>query len=217
MSTQNQYFDDLNEIRSLMEKSSRFISLSGMSGVMAGIYALIGAFVTREYISSHTSQGMRGYTEQSGRYIPDFFSHLSHYKFYLFVAGAVLGLSLLTGIFLNARSARKKGQKIWDQVALRMLVNLSIPLVSGLAFIGVLLYHNEFSLIAPAMLIFYGLGLVNGSKYTLNDIRILGLLEVVVGIICGFSSISGLYFWAFGFGVLHIVYGLYMWFKYEKG
>lgn len=191
-----------------MEKSSRFISLSGMSGVMAGIYALAGAYAVYWYNHMHTIE----YAIQS---LPDFFSSVSFYRFYLVIGFTVLFLSILTGIFLTVKRAKRKHQTVWDQVAMRMIINLSIPLIAGAGFVVVLLHHNYFELIAPTLLVFYGLGLVNGSKYTLNDIRLLGILEIITGLLCGISSISGLYFMAFGFGVLHIVYGLYMWLKYE--
>ncbi len=201
------HLQDLKEIRSLMEKSSRFISLSGMSGVMAGIYALIGAYFANDYFHS---------TMQSAEYIPYFFHMPSFYAFYFIVAGLVLFFSLATGIFLTARRAKRKGQKIWDKVALRMLVNVGFPLVVGGIFCIAMLYHREEAMIAPTMLIFYGLGLINGSKFTISDIRILGVVEVILGLIAAFFIRRGIYFWALGFGVMHIVYGIYMWWKYER-
>jgi hypothetical protein len=64
--------------------------------------------------------------------------------------------------------------------------------------------------------VFYGLALVNASKYTLTDIRYLGITEIILGILNIFFLRRGLYFWALGFGVLHIIYGLVMWWKYER-
>ena len=60
-----------------------------------------------------------------------------------------------------------------------------------------------------------GLALINGSKYTLSDIRYLGLCQVVLGCICIFVPAWGLTFWAIGFGGLHILYGIVMWNKYK--
>jgi len=91
-----------------------------------------------------------------------------------------------------------------------------IPLVAGGLFVGGLLYHNEWRLVAPACLVFYGLALVNASKYTLTDIRYLGLLEIVLGLVNLYYADYGLYYWAIGFGLLHIIYGLIMWWKYDK-
>jgi hypothetical protein len=93
-----------------------------------------------------------------------------------------------------------------------------IPLVAGGIFCIAMLYHGGafILLISPAMLIFYGLSLVNGSKYTLHDIRYLGCLEIVLGLIAVFNLGYGIIFWALGFGVLHIIYGALMWFKYDR-
>ena len=41
--TKEEQLQNLAEIRSLMERSSRFISLSGLSGVGAGVCALVGS------------------------------------------------------------------------------------------------------------------------------------------------------------------------------
>lgn len=80
----------------------------------------------------------------------------------------------------------------------------------------ILIYQGHIELAAPATLVFYGLALLNASKYTLSDIRYLGLLEIVTGLMATFFIEYGLLFWAFGFGLLHIVYGIFMYYKYEK-
>jgi uncharacterized membrane protein len=205
--TNEKHIDDIKEIRSLMERSSRFISLSGLSGVMAGIYALIGAYFANKYFVDTTT---------NADYIPYFFDMPKYYTFYFVVAGLVLVFSLGTGILLTARRAKQKGQAIWDKVALRMLVNVGFPLVVGGIFCIAMLYHKEEAMIAPTMLIFYGLGLINGSKFTLKDVRVLGVIEVILGLFAAFFIKNGIYFWALGFGVMHIVYGIYMYFKYER-
>ena len=124
-------------------------------------------------------------------------------------------LAVASGIYFTTRKARRKGQKIWDQSALRMLTNLAIPLVVGGIFCLVLYRERQLLLVAPATLVFYGLALVNGSKYTLDDIRYLGFCQILLGIIGLFFPGYGLELWAIGFGALHIVYGLVMYRKYE--
>ena len=140
---------------------------------------------------------------------------MGYLKFFFLDAALVLIFAISFGIFFTTRKAKKKGQKIWDKLSQRLLINLLIPLVAGGIFCLALLKHGMFSLVAPATLIFYGLALVNASKYTLTDIHYLGLIEIVLGLIALFYIGYGLEFWAIGFGVLHIVYGLMMYFKYE--
>ena len=196
-----------------MERSSRFISLSGLSGVAAGMSALLGAAAVYIYLDQPVFSGYRLYYADVLRYSK---WGIPFVQFFILDAIIVFVLALASGIYFTTRKAKKNGQKIWDAMARRMLVNLFIPLIVGGIFCIVLYQHGEYGLVAPATLIFYGLALVNGGKYTLNDIRYLGITEIVLGIIGLFFPGFGLELWAIGFGVLHIVYGLMMYNKYER-
>ena len=203
--------ETLSEIRSLMERSSRFISLSGLSGVFAGIYAIIGPSVAYFKLNIDLNNTIdRTYIFDNQGLKTDFLT------FAIIDAGLVLGLALITGIYLTTRSAKKNNQNIWDKSAQRLLINILIPLAVGGVFCLALMYHELYALLAPAMLIFYGLALINASKYTLGDVRYLGVCEVILGLVSSFFIGYGLLFWTLGFGVMHIVYGIVMYFKYEK-
>ena len=213
MDKRNQHLEHLSEIRSMMERSSRFISLSGLSGVAAGIFALIGAAAVFAYLDLVPFAHKKPYyvvAETINRW------GMGYLEFFILDAALVLVFAVSGGIFFTTRKARRKGQKIWDKITQRLLINLLIPLIAGGVFCLGLLNHGAIGLVAPATLIFYGLGLVNASKYTLNDIRYLGLSEIALGLIALFNIGFGLEFWAIGFGILHIVYGLAMYFKYER-
>lgn len=213
MKNHNEHLETLTEIRSMMERSSRFISLSGLSGVAAGSFALLGAVLVYIYLGLRPFSNYRIFYAEvlsRGRW------GIGYEAFFLIVAAAVFTLAVTSGIYFTSRKARRKGQKVWDNSALRMLSNLAIPLVVGGIFCLVLFREGQILLIAPATLVFYGLALVNGSKYTLDDIRYLGLLEIGLGVIGLFFPGYGLELWAIGFGVLHILYGLIMYRKYER-
>ncbi|HTA81973.1 MAG TPA: hypothetical protein VK783_03515 [Bacteroidia bacterium] len=210
MDKQNEQLEALTEIRSMMERSSRFISLSGLSGVSAGICALIGAAVAFYHFHTGSQRYYEYATLKNGAANMDF------YIFCFTTGSCVLLASLAAGIFFTVRKAKRKGQGIWDATAKRVLINLFIPLAAGGLFCLSLLYNNVLGLIAPATLIFYGLALINASKYTLNDIRYLGICEIVIGLIASCFMEYGIFFWAIGFGVMHIIYGTVMYFKYEK-
>jgi hypothetical protein len=202
----------LNEIRNLMERSSRFISLSGLSGVSAGIIALIGAGIAFFYLDF----------DQRYFDINRYFSEMTYKQFsnsWLFIcldALFVLFSALIVSVYFTTRKARRLGLKVWDQTARRMLINLFIPLIAGGIFCLILVFHHLVFLIAPATLIFYGLALLNAGKYTLHEVRILGISEIIIGLIASWMVGYGILFWAVGFGVLHIFYGLMMYFRYEK-
>lgn len=208
MEEKNQHLETLTEIRSLMEKSSRFISLSGLSGIFAGIFALIGAFIAFNYLHS--------YNRYNYDYLMDGSVNPDFYLFFFLNALFVLVSSLTFGSYFTIRKAKRNNQAIWDATSKRLLINLMVPLAAGGLFCLILLYHGLIGLIAPATLIFYGLALINASKYTLNDIRYLGICEIILGLVGSVYIGYGLLFWAIGFGLLHIIYGSVMYFKYEK-
>lgn len=212
METKNQHLDTLSEIRSLMEKSSKFISLSGLSGIFAGAFALVGAIAAYGYL--HISFLSNHYYDYA--FLDNGSINYEFFTFFFSDALFVLVFAIGFGSYFTIRKAKKNNQSIWDATSKRLLINLLIPLCTGGFFCLILLYHGLVGLIAPATLIFYGLSLLNASKYTLNDIRYLGILEIILGLISSIYIGYGLLFWAIGFGVLHIVYGSVMYFKYEK-
>ena len=199
-----QHLQDLTEIRSLMERSSRFISLSGLSGVFAGTFALIGAYVAYDRILQDNPSEFLNLLENA-----------SLLRFIVIDGIVVLTFSLIFAFYFTARHAKKKGLRLWDNTSRRLLVNMAVPLVAGGFFCLILLQHAP-HLIDSATLVFYGLALINASKYTYDDVKYLGYIEVVLGLACGLMNEwrIGLMFWALGFGVLHIAYGVIMYRKY---
>lgn len=200
------YQNDLSHIRSMMEKSSRFISLSGLSGVFAGLTALVGA----AYVYGLFRQnGIRYFENRDVVLSVEFVQKL-------FIAGIIiLIVAVGFGYFFTARKSKRQGLKIWNSTTRRLLLNFGIPLLSGGIFCLGLLYHGLFGLIAPATLVFYGLALVNAAKYTLSDVQYLGYFQIALGLVALFFLGWGLLFWALGFGLLHIVYGMLMYRKYQ--
>ncbi|PIB35270.1 hypothetical protein BFP72_07595 [Reichenbachiella sp. 5M10] len=200
------YIEDLQDIKTIMDRSSRFISLSGMSGVVAGIVALLGAYLAYETV--YTGQNYLSYRRA------DMTSE--NVLLLMGIACGVLILSLAGGLYFTQIKAKKSNQKLWDNQSKRLIINLLIPLAVGGLVCLILLSKGFVGIIAPFTLIFYGLGLVNASKYTLSEIRSLGLIEIALGLIgCQFVGF-GLILWALGFGVLHIIYGIVMYKKYES-
>ncbi|MEQ7801191.1 hypothetical protein ABDJ41_15415 [Pedobacter sp. ASV1-7] len=207
MNNKEEQLNALNDIKKLMDRSSRFISLSGLSGVFAGLTALVGAYLAHNEINVFLNNN-----SIYGHSLEDLEANL------LKIGFGVLVVALIGGLLLTLRQSRKRKLPFWDRTTKNLLVNLAIPLVSGgLFIIALLLVHpNTYGLVAPSCLIFYGLALINASKYTYTDIRFLGYCEIVLGLICMFYIGYGLYFWAIGFGILHILYGMLMYFKYER-
>ncbi len=208
-SEENQsHLKNLNEIRSLMERSSSFISLSGLSGVSAGIVGLITAIILHQKIKP-----IMDYKEGS---VISAAQRNDIIYFGIILSVAVLVVTFALAIFFTARKAKKSGMPVWDGSAKRLVMNLFIPLIAGGVFCLLLLYHRYDWLVMPSMLIFYGIALLNASKYTLHEIRWLGISEIALGLLASLFLSEAVYFWGMGFGVMNIIYGLVMYFKHER-
>jgi hypothetical protein len=202
------YIQDIAEIRSMMERSSKFLSLSGWAGVFAGLYALTGAFFVFNVYDFNPDKITYSSLD------PEVF--ISNIPIIIGIALLILALSLITAIFFSYKKAVKRSEKLWNSAAKRLLLNMLIPLVTGGILILIIIKHGLFGLIAPLTLLFYGLALYNASIDTYNEIKILGLIEIILGL-AGLVFIEyGLLIWAIGFGVVHIVYGIIIQYKYKK-
>jgi hypothetical protein len=204
--------ETLTEIRTLMERSTRFLSLNGLAGVFAGIFALAGAFAAYMYLDFNINR--ESYYHYATIYEGG--QKISSYIFFFTDAFSVLFASVGVAFYLALRKAKKKGLKVWDNTAKRALINMMIPLVSGGILCLILVYHGYIGLVAPMTLLFYGLSLVHTSKYTFEDVRYLGIGEIILGLLSIIWLGYGLLFWAAGFGIFHIIYGIIMYYKYER-
>lgn len=209
MDSSNRPLDTLTEIRDLMQRSSKFLSLSGLSGVSAGIVALVGAFVA--YLRLKTDALSYESTSQLSE-----LTRGEMMRFVLIDGTIVLVVALALGMFFTIRKSQKVGQPIWNSTSKRLVVSLIIPLVTGGIFCLAMFYRGILWVSFPATLIFYGLALLNASKYTVRDLEYLGISEVVLGLISLFLTGYNLLVWAIGFGVLNIIYGTVMYFKYDR-
>ncbi|MDR9414931.1 MAG: hypothetical protein RI564_01515 [Gracilimonas sp.] len=201
MKEQQDYIQDIAEIRSMMERSSKFLSLSGWAGISAGLIALGGAAVAHFVL----------------RFKPDkityYFEELNSLTL---LAMAVLVLALISALFDSQRKALKRNESAWNVTSKRMLAGMAVPLFTGGMLIVLLMQYGLIGLIAPFTLVFYGLALYNAGFYTYREVRLMGFAQMLLGLMnLGFIE-TGLLFWALGFGIVHILYGIYMHFRYER-
>lgn len=198
----------LQDIRSIMERSTRFLSLSGWSGVWAGCVGMAGFAVARYWlkdapINFETYRGTEGanYTQELR---------------YVWLAIAVLVVALIGAYYFTMRKTQRMGTTLWTTASRRMMADMAIPLTAGGIFALHLYMAGHVIYIAPVCLLFYGMALINGSKHTLGDIKYLGIFEVMLGCLNLLFLGYGLTFWMLGFGLLHIIYGIIMWNRYDK-
>lgn len=208
MKQQQDYIRDISEIRSMMERSTKFLSLSGWAGIMAGVYALIGAYVAYKVFYFNPDEVV--YWSIRERIFSAGLIKV------MVLAIVVLMLSIGTAYYLSNRRAVKRNEKLWNATSRRLLLNMGVPLVTGGLFILILLSKGLVGLVAPMTLIFYGLSLYIASRYTFEDIKILGFVQIILGLASCLYIGYGLLFWALGFGVAHIIYGIFVHYKYER-
>ena len=98
---------------------------------------------------------------------------------------------------------------MWSGLARQLAVALDVPLAA--LYLG-----GDAGTVVPGLLLFYGLALLNASKYTLNEIRWLGLTPIGLGLLALAQPGWGLLYFALGFGLGRIGYGLLMYNRYEQ-
>lgn len=192
--TYKEQLEALSGIRNLMERSSRYLPLSGKAGVASGVLSIICSLIIDAYF----------------RIDEDNLKPLA------FLFGALFIICLAIEVVMAERNARQKGVPAWDTIAKRFLINFFIPMLAGGIYIIALVLRQELELVLPAMLIFYGLSLINASRYTIEEIRTLGFIELVLGLTASFIPQYGLLAWGIGFGIVHVLYGIFIYFKHEK-
>jgi hypothetical protein len=206
MEKERDYSKDIAEIRTMMERSSKFLSLSGWAGIMAGIYALVGAWIAHAYLRFRPTE--IGYNE-AGISSSDLLN-------VCILAAVVLILALGTAIFLSWRRAAKRAEPLWNATSRRMVVNVSVPLVTGGVMILIFISKGLIGLLAPMTLIFYGMALYSAGNFTFREVRALGMIQILLGLAGCFFVEFSLLFWGAGFGLMHIAYGLYIHLKYQR-
>lgn len=208
MKNDNDYIKEISEIRSMMERSSRFLSLSGLSGVMAGIYALSGALIAFFVF---------GFNPDSYTYVVSGGAGSgAKLSSVITVAVVILSLALGTVIYLSRRNAGRRGEKIWSSTTRRLLVNMLVPLSAGGLLIVIFVAKGFVGLAAPLSMIFYGLALFTASKMTLEEVKLMGIIQISLGLVATIVVQYSLIIWAIGFGLVNIIYGIYMHYKYER-
>ncbi len=201
--TEEDYMQDLREIRSIMERSTKFLSLSGVSGVLAGVYALAGVYSVHGIFDQQESLLYKAASKAQVLSL-------------LLTGTLVLLLAITTAVFFSVGKGRERGERVWNAAAKNMLKSMAVPLVTGGLISLIFLAKGLLAFLAPVTLIFYGLALYNAGNYTFSDVKYFGIAQLVLGLLAIYFTQYGLMFWAVGFGILHIIYGIYVNYEYER-
>ncbi|GHT12368.1 hypothetical protein FACS189432_07590 [Bacteroidia bacterium] len=197
----NKETEDIKVIREMMEKSSKFFSLNGLSLVFAGIIACTGAAFEHFYRLKTVSMIYYFYPQNI-----------------IVIADAFVIFLLAVGVitWFCWRKSKKNYLPLFNNVTRNAAYSLLIPLITGGVLAVIFLIRNAAGMTAPITLIFYGLALLNASKYTFKEIHYLGICEIIVGLLAAIFIYHGLLFWTIGFGILHIIFGFFMYFKHDR-
>jgi ABC-type multidrug transport system fused ATPase/permease subunit len=105
MKKDTDYLQDIEEIRSLMEKSSKFISLSGWAGIFAGVFALLGSYIALTYLDFNP-QSLSVDPESNPFQQTQIFSVVQ-------LALLVFLLAISFALFFTHRRAKRKDELLW--------------------------------------------------------------------------------------------------------
>ncbi|SFC72145.1 hypothetical protein [Spirosoma endophyticum] len=208
MQEEQDYIRDIAQIRSIMERSSKFLSLAGWAGIMAGLYALAGAYIAYAVLDFNPDELVYSPAQSGG-------SSAGLVKV-IGLASLILVLAIGTAILLSYNKATKRREKLWNAIVRRLLINMAVPLLAGGLLLLILIGKGLIGLLAPVALLFYGLALYNASQFTYEEVKSLGLIQIGLGLLSAYYVEYGLVCWALGFGVAHIMYGIYMHYRYER-
>jgi hypothetical protein len=216
-----EHIEALKDIKRIMERNERFISLSGWSGVAAGTIALIGAYSAHAYmlsarLSDNVANGL--YRSNTSNYMPNTLSSIQQliHSSLFHIALLTLFAALISAFIFTYFRSKKTGFNIWGASSQKLLLHIGTPLVLGGLFIIKMILLGYYDLVAASCLMIYGMSLYAASKYVGQEIKQLGIIQMILGLFCAFSPRGHLYFWALGFGVMHILYGFVMWYRYER-
>ncbi|MFS0490960.1 hypothetical protein [Leadbetterella byssophila] len=176
--------DVLKDIRSIMERSTRFHALSGESGIWVGVLALLFS-VYRVYRWGLKVDTADGAAE----------------------AVLLLILSVTAGYLWAKKRAMAVKQSLWSASSKAMIKALAVPLLVGGFLVISFMSLDLYGLVVPMFLIFYGLGLYAASTYTFKELQLVGILFLLLGMVSFWVPEYGVVFFGLGFGLLHIGYG----------
>jgi len=203
------HLENLSELKSILSKNTRFLSFSGLSGVIAGITALAGEYLFYNlYLATFSSSS--NYADVR---------NLADMKLFysaLLIALSIIGISVIVGVILARKKIRMQGSTVNRDLLKNTLIHILVPILVGGAICFVASFTDHFIYIPAFLLIFYGLGLFNGSRFSFDDLKIVGLVFMGLGLITYAYPNLSMWTWGLGFGVGHILYGLRVYFVHDR-
>ena len=188
--------DHLRVIRQTMERSTQYSTLSGWSGILIGIVAIIGVYITRSMLGAHTVavQTVRAAAPQLAA-----------------LWGAALLLAIAIEFVYNKRRAARIGKRVVSRLGAHIIL-ASLPAFLGGAVMTLFFYqHNLLPYILGIWMLSYGLAICAVGLFSVRNVKYLGAAFVISGAITLLAPLTiHLYMMALTFGGFHIIYGIAM-------
>jgi len=189
-----------------MERHSSFFSLSGFTGILIGIVGCIAIFLV-DTMTHGYGINFDGFSQ-----LPILFLEIG-----IMVIGI---LTIVLSLFILWKRGRNKAKKnkqgLWNAFAKKQRINLLLLLLVFLVILILIGSKGYYRLITPLLLSFYGLLLLNLSRFQSKSLLFLGLATLILGIVSYVSYTDKIFLLALGVGIFPIIYGLLTFNKSKK-
>ena len=176
--------ENLQFIRSTMERSSTFTAVPGVGGAVMGATGIAAAIVA----------GRQGSPER-----------------WLVTWLAAAAIAFSAGLIAMWRKAARSGATLTGPIARRFGISGSAPLIAGAALTWSLWKSGNWALMPPVWLLLYGAGVLAGGVFTIAAVRLLGIGFMALGVAALIAPPGWANVWlGIGFGGLQAVCGLYI-------
>lgn len=205
--------ETLTDIREMMERSQKVMFLNGTSGIIVAVWALLGAIFTSEFLygSLWPIWGSTVFPLREMTF--DIFSFTAFFLAVTFIA------SCITVWIMSKHRAKRKGIEFkLDPGAKQLFRTFFTVMIIGGLFCLSCFANGHWELIFGYMLTFYGLALVviSPMAFRKSITQYFGYLQIAVGMAALEFPQYGMMFWTIGFCVLHLIWGIWFHFVFER-
>jgi hypothetical protein len=170
----------------------RKLNFKSWIGILTGFYALVGIFIANQMLHSYK------FAEEGLNMLP-----VNIFEIMIMALAAFILLISLVTIYIVKKKKSLKFSNIEK-------LNFYIPLILGGVILFLVANKGYYHLIASVSLIYYGIFLLNLNRFLKTDLFIFAIIEIILGFTSFFVNNHSLLFLAIGFGVLQIIFGIYL-------
>jgi len=181
--------DNLQFIRSTMERAGSFTAVPGWGMVLLGATAL-------------------GMAHHAGSLpVAQVYGAPQSHWLWTWLLEAVLGVGI--GVTAMALKARRAGDTLAHGPSRRFGLGVLPPFAVGALLTYVLWNSKQLALLPGVWLLCYGAGVMTGGAFSLRVVPVMGACFMVLGVVALVAPPAwSAWLLATGFGVLHILFGL---------